>query len=166
MDFVTAQHRARKKSVWLVLWLVCCLILTVLSVIAVAYIPVSGVLWLDRRMRPDFSFWDGMRFFWISLIVGGCIAIVTLWKLAQIAERGGELIATQLGGRRVARDTDVPLEKRLLNVTEEMAIAAGMPAPAVFVLDSEVRLNAFAAGLSAGDSVVCVTRVYLRKRCW
>jgi Zn-dependent protease with chaperone function len=50
------------------------------------------------------------------------------------------------------------LERRLLNVVEEMAIASGIAMPRVFVLDNEPGMNAFAAGFSSKDAAVAVTR--------
>ncbi len=56
-----------------------------------------------------------------------------------------------------------PTERRLRNVIEEMALAAGIPAPRAYVLDSEEDINAFAAGTHAGDAVVAVTRGALQR---
>jgi Zn-dependent protease with chaperone function len=48
-------------------------------------------------------------------------------------------------------------------VVEEMAIASGVPVPAVYVMEEETAINAFAAGLTTGDAVVAVTRGTLDK---
>ena len=50
------------------------------------------------------------------------------------------------------------LEQRLLNVVDEMAIASGVPAPKVYLLDAEPGINAFAAGFTTQQAVVAVTR--------
>ena len=71
---------------------------------------------------------------------------------------GGHVVAESLGGRRVFPDTTDPVERRLLNVVEEMALASGVPVPPVFMLDDEAAINAFAAGYSPSDAVVAVTR--------
>ena len=55
-------------------------------------------------------------------------------------------------------DTRDPLERRLVNVVEEMSIASGVRVPAVYVMDGEVGINAFAAGYEVSDSIVAVTR--------
>ncbi|MCL2021585.1 MAG: M48 family metalloprotease [Betaproteobacteria bacterium] len=103
--------------------------------------------------------WDNMnRPFLVCLIVGGAIVAVSLYKIRQIARHGGTLIAKQLGGQAVARNTQDLVERRLLNAIDEMSIAAGVPAPVAFVLTGETRLNAFAAGLTTQDSVIGVTR--------
>jgi len=54
-------------------------------------------------------------------------------------------------------------ERKLLNVVEEMSIASGIPTPAVYLLDDEPSINAFAAGLTTSDAVVAVTRGTLDK---
>src|SRR5439155_1036777 len=58
--------------------------------------------------------------------------------------------------------TSDPNERKLLNVVEEMAIAAGIPVPQVYVMDNEEGINAFAAGHSTSDAVVSVTRGALK----
>jgi len=113
---------------------------------------------------PDFRWADAFRLWnhpWIlfgCLLVGCCIAATSLYKIGQISRQGGKLIAEQLGGCVIPRNTPDPTEKRLLNVIDEMSIAAGIPAPIAFVLSKEYSLNAFAAGLSTRDSVIAVTR--------
>jgi Zn-dependent protease with chaperone function len=63
-----------------------------------------------------------------------------------------------MGARRIAAGTGDPLERRLMNVVEEMAIASGVRVPGVYVLEGEAGINAFAAGYDVSDSIVAVTR--------
>ena len=60
--------------------------------------------------------------------------------------RGRTGVAERLGGRRIYPNTTDPVEQRVLNVVEEMAIASGIPAPEIYVLEAEQGINAFAAG--------------------
>ena len=53
-------------------------------------------------------------------------------------------------------------EKILIYKVEEMAIAAGLPTPKVYVQDSE-NINAFATGKKPEDSVICITSGALKK---
>jgi len=69
---------------------------------------------------------------------------------------GGTTVAEMLGGRLVPQGSTEPRERQLLNVVEEMAIAAGMPIPKVYLLN-EQSINAFAAGMSPADAVIGVT---------
>ena len=71
---------------------------------------------------------------------------------------GGSAVAEMVGGRAVDLKTTNLRERKLLNVVEEMSIASGIPMPAVYVLEDEPGLNAFAAGLTTSDAAVAVTR--------
>lgn len=56
-----------------------------------------------------------------------------------------------------------PYEIQLVgNITEEMAIAAGLPAPGYFIIDDDSP-NAFATGMDPRRGVICVTTGLLRK---
>lgn len=161
MDFFEAQARAKKRSGRLVALFA----LAVLGTIVAAY--VAG-LFLIRYMGEDYGrmvgdgLWHPRLFLGITggtLLVVGC---ASLFKWQQYSA-GGSAVAENLGGRRVdPRTTDLN-EKRLLNVVEEMAIASGTPVPAVYVMDDEPGINAFAAGLTTSDAVVAVTRGTLEK---
>jgi len=92
--------------------------------------------------------------------VGGTLFVVTLGSVYKVFDLwgGGRVVAEHLGGRRLNVDTSVPAERQLINVVEEMAIASGMAAPPVFLIESEDGINAFAAGYSLDDTVIGVTR--------
>ena len=69
----------------------------------------------------------------LALIAGG-----SMFKIAQLSS-GGTGVAERMGGRRVYPNTTDPVERRLLNVVEEMALASGMPVPPVYMLDRGAR---------------------------
>jgi Zn-dependent protease with chaperone function len=92
------------------------------------------------------------------IVVGGG----SLFKIAQL-RGGGRVVAEQLGGRLLNPDTTDPSERQLMNVVEEMAIAAGTTAPPVYLLDQEDGINAFAAGFTPGEAVIGVTRGAARR---
>lgn len=149
MDFFEAQAEARKLSHRLVLLFG----VAVVSMIVV----VSGVLGivLGIGVGPDAlhpGFFLAVAVFMLLLIGGGSLA-----RTAQL-RKGGSAVAELLGGRRVDPATTDADERRLLNVVEEMALASGVPVPAVFVLDQESGINAFAAGHTLHDAAVAVTR--------
>ncbi|MDE2924574.1 MAG: M48 family metallopeptidase [Acidobacteriota bacterium] len=87
------------------------------------------------------------------LVVGGG----SLYRVAQL-RGGGRVVAEELGGRLVDGSTSDPVERRLLNVVEEMAIASGTSTPPVYMMDAETGINAFAAGFAPQDAVIGVTR--------
>jgi Zn-dependent protease with chaperone function len=99
---------------------------------------------------------------WTSLVVIGTMLVASWHKGSQL-RAGGAVIARSLGGVPVtAQDSDLQ-RKRLLNVVEEMAIAARIRRPQVYVLPEERGINAFAAGHSPDEAAVAVTQGALDK---
>ena len=174
MDFFEAQERARKRTHRLV-WL---FVLAVLGTVLAGYIASWLVLnnvgayqgyTRDRSGRRVYREDPGPRPIFdpklFLLVTGGTLAVVggaSLYKWSQMRE-GGAAIAEMAGGRLVDLKTTDLRERRLLNVVEEMSIASGIPMPAVYVLEEEPGLNAFAAGLTTSDAAVTVTRGTLDK---
>lgn len=101
-------------------------------------------------------------FFYAALATLSIIGVGTLISIGKIGHNGAN-IALMLGGTPVAPDTTNLLERRLLNVVEEMAIASGISIPRVFILRGETGINAFAAGTQPNEAVVGVTRGTLEK---
>lgn len=92
-----------------------------------------------------------------SIATLGIIFLGSAYRTAQLSS-GGIKVAETLGGTLVtAQSTDL-LERRVVNVVEEIAIAAGLPAPPVYVMQNESGINAFAAGWSPDDAVIGVTK--------
>lgn len=155
MDFFSAQDQARRGSRWLIVWFA----VAVVGIVATVYLAVALALhaFTNDALTPR-SPWNPELFAAVLLGVGGLIAGGSLYKIAVLARQGGARIAEELGGRLVERATSHPLERRLVNIVEEMAIASGIPAPPVYVLDQEDNINAFAAGASSDAAIVAVTR--------
>jgi Zn-dependent protease with chaperone function len=102
----------------------------------------------------------GLLIFWtgcVLTVIGGS----SLYRTALLSG-GGAVVALGTGAERVHADTTDADRKRLLDVVEEMAIAAGLPVPQVYVLAGESGINAFAAGHAPGDAAITVTAGCLR----
>jgi Zn-dependent protease with chaperone function len=95
----------------------------------------------------------------------GTVAVIGIASLVRMGSlrSGGSAVALSLGGVQVAEDTSDPQLRRLRNVVEEIAIASAVPVPAIFVLEEEQAINAFAAGYSANDAAIAVTRGALER---
>ena len=175
MDFFEAQARAKKRTSRLLALFG----LAVAGTIAAAYFgAVFGLRAMDdyqprRRGEARYesyrgdgataaSLWQPRVFAWVSLGTLAVVGAASLYKWHEYSG-GGRVVAESLGGRHVDPHTTNLHERRLLNVVEEMAIASGTPIPAVYVLDEEPAINAFAAGLTSSDAVVAVTRGTLEK---
>lgn len=161
MDFFAAQDDARKSTKWLVLLFA----LAVISIIVLIYLAVVMLFSYSNtaQMAEPIHVWRPELFLEVAVAVSAVILLGSLYKSMALAAGGGAAVAESLGGRQVSRDTRDPLEQRLLNVVDEMAIASGVPVPKVYVLDHEHSINAFAAGSDIQSAVVAVTRGTLQE---
>ncbi len=153
-NFFERQSKARRSTKWLVVMFVVAVAGIVGAVAAVA----AGVALSsnDGSEPPDMG-----QLIAISLAAGGAtLALIVLGSLYKVAalSGGGTTVAEAVGGRRIHTNTSDPVEKRILNIVEEMALASGVPVPPVYLLADEKGINAFAAGFSPSDAVVAVTR--------
>lgn len=156
MDFFTEQDTARRNTRWLVLLF----LLAVATIIVSLYLVVIGMelYSVDKRGDAVVALWQPELFLIVATAVSSVIFISSAYKVLTLSSGGGAKVTEGLGGRLVTRSTGEQLERRLLNVVDEMAIASGIPVPKVYVLDDEEGINAFAAGTSTSDAVVAVTR--------
>lgn len=150
MNFFEHQEQARRVSARLTMLFMLYVALLVVLVNAVAR-------WLYLSVKGPAAAVPLSLYVTVSLIVLGVIAAGTLFKLLELRE-GGAAAARMVGGRLVDPSTGDRLERRLLNVVQEMALAAGLAVPRVYVLDREISINAFAAGYSPNEAVIAVTR--------
>ena len=158
MNFFEAQERARKNTVWFVLLFV----LAVAGLVFLTNMLLLGIFHFSRTSQLVYST-DGLQdlYSWqeFALVSAGvCLLIFggSLYKTMSLSG-GGSTVAEMLGGRHVPAATTDPQQRQLLNVVEEMAIAAGMPIPRVYLLE-DTAINAFAAGMSPANAVIGVTR--------
>ncbi len=155
-NFFEHQERARRNTRVLVFLMVLAVFGLALSI----YLLIMLVVTRDPAVvitRLD------------AQLLGSCLwttgVVVLLSSATRVASLrgGGAGIAEMLGGHLVSGNPRDGLEKRLLDVVEEMAIASGIPVPQVFVLEQEAGINAFAAGFTPADAVIAVTRGGLEK---
>jgi len=156
VDFFEHQEVARRTSrrlIVLFVLAVLCVVVAVNVVGAGVYFTVflpAGLPWGAAALPNGF-------FLTNTLVVLGLIAGGTAVEMSALAS-GGEAVARMVGARPVDPSTRDLLDRRLLNVVEEMAIASGVAVPRVFVMDDQSSINAFAAGHSINDAVIAVTR--------
>src|SRR5271169_6062479 len=115
MDFFASQQRAERHSRRIV-WLF------VPSVIVTAVCVSLPLL-----------YWNVQAFVICCAGTATVITLGTLYKL-EVFSTGGSAVAESVGARRVAPDTDDFRERRLLDIVDELAIAASTKVPPVYVL--------------------------------
>ena len=161
-NFFAAQDQARSNTKLLVLLftlaVITLLILTNLLVMVTLGVmePEQYQLLLSPQHPDWFSQLPWHMMGWVSLLVFAVIAVVVSIKRAELSQ-GGQVVAKALGGRLVDYQLADDKQQRLLNIVEEMAIAAGVPVPPVYLMN-ESSINAFAAGYSPADAVIGVTQ--------
>jgi len=132
----------------------------VLMIILAVYATVSAAtpfLGIENFTLTPYRFWDFERFAWVAGATLLTVITGSVYKIHELNKGGGAAVADMLGGSIIPANTDDLLERRLLNVVAEMAIASGTPVPPVYLLN-EHGINAFAAGFSSDDAIIGVTR--------
>ena len=156
MNFFEHQEIARRSTRRLIVLFAIAVVLIVIAVNAAAAAIYLGFLAPAGFARTTAALPIGF-YFVNTCIVLGLIGGGTLFKMNALAT-GGEAVANLVDAREVDMTTSDLLDRRLVNVVEEMAIASGTPVPRVYVMDNETAINAFAAGHSINDAVITVTR--------
>src|SRR5690606_23015146 len=154
LDFFARQERSRRTTLVLIALFagafLAVVAATTLLVAVVLRLYASGNPWLEGESFVD---WLGRFGGLLALVAAGtlaALAVASLYRAATLA-RGGGQVARLLGATEVTGEGTDPLERRLINVVEEMAIASGLPVPHLFVLEQEPAINTFAAGHTPSD---------------
>ncbi|MEC8473351.1 MAG: M48 family metallopeptidase [Planctomycetota bacterium] len=165
-SFYQRQADAKKNTSKLVILFVTAVIMIVGTLSAATWYvtetfitPRSGLVlgnpaWYSR---PSFEYSCYVGLGSAVLIFGG-----SFFKIFELRQGGGKLVAESLGGKRISPSSAKGDERKLMNIVEEMAIASGVPVPPVFLMNED-GINAFAAGYSPKDAVLGVTRGCISK---
>ena len=142
-DFWTAQDRARSRTKF---YLTLFIAMTLGAAICVEVVA--------RTLAPQ-NF--GGPFPIAGGIFAGTVFLISLVQYGKFKTYGGGYVAESMGGQRVDANSSDFQEQQLYNIVQEMAIASGMPMPAVYIIDAK-QINAFAAGLEQSNAAIAVTR--------
>jgi len=151
-------RRASRRLLWLFALAVALIVVAVNVACALALALIDPWMWRSAGSVAGFVaalpsyFFETNTAVVLLFIVGG--ALLEGVRLRD----GGAAVADMLGARAVPADPGDAAQRRLRNVAQEMAIAAGAPIPALYVLDDESAINACAAGHDGRDAAVIVTR--------
>lgn len=131
--------RKNKRESMLLMWALVLLTVVGGAAITAAAVGYSGAS-ADDLLRAGVT----------GGVVAGVVAVVAcLWSW-----RGGASAILAMAGARPMQKAEDP---ELFNVVEELSIAAGVPMPRVFRIDSDA-LNAFATGRDPAHAAVAITR--------
>jgi len=156
VDFFKEQDIARRNSRLLtVLFIVAVICLIVLTNVIVAGALLAQGFETSAQSHPSRLNWQ--MFLGIGAVITTVIGVVVLINWLRFAQ-GGRSVAEALGGRPANPATDNGYERRAQNIVQEIALAANMPVPPLFILAEERGINAFAAGITPADAVIAITQ--------
>lgn len=156
MNFFEHQDRARAATRKLVLLFICAVaaLIIITTLLVVVVLSLSDEAAGGPTLSPALLASDvGLA---VAALVIAVVLLATWYRVAQL-RGGGRVVAESLGGRLLNTGTRDADERKVLNLVEEMAIAAGIPVPQVYLLE-DPAINAFAAGFHSRDAVIGVTR--------
>lgn len=156
MNFFEHQEQARGTTRKLVL-LFGAAIATLVLITTILIVTVLGMV-EQGEGAPVFNreVLTSDIFLGVAAVVLCIVGFGTWFRMLQL-RGGGRVVAEGLGGRLLNVQTRDADERKVLNVVEEMAIAAGLPVPSVYLLE-DPAINAFAAGFEQRDAVIGITR--------
>ncbi len=159
-NFFDHQDRARRQSGRLIVLFSLALLGILSSTYLVSLFVVNAyglILRNPHTPAVETTLWHPLLFTFNLLIVLAVTGLAALHRLRSL-RGGGAAVAEMLGARQIGPGTQDGGERQLIHVVEEMALAAGIPVPPVYLLEEESAINAFAAGYSPNDAVVTVTQ--------
>ncbi len=136
-DLIAANKR---NSIWLVA-------IFVLFTVAVAVLLSLAIVAVVDPTRLETANWSE------AVLIGGIAAVLSLLFSIVGFYAGDSLVLGVSHAQAIGHDDD-PV---LFNVVEEMAIAAGVPVPRIYVIDDSAP-NAFATGRDPEHASLAVTR--------
>ncbi len=147
MDFWKAQAQARRTTRFYIALFI------LLTFIASCFAELGARGFASEEYAEE----NGTPFPMVGVIFALVTFGVAIFQYSRFKQQGGSYVAESVGGRLVNPNTTDFKERQLLNIVQEMAMAASVPVPPTYIIDSE-QINAFAAGLKKEDAAVAVTR--------
>lgn len=102
---------------------------------------------------------SAIGYLWGNIYIGFILAFVFAIIYSLIVFNSGDKIILRMTGVREAKREEYP---HLVNSVEGLSIAAGIPTPKIYVLDSQA-LNAFATGKDPKNASITATTGLLKK---
>lgn len=142
MDFWEAQRHARLMTT---------IYLTIFVVLTVGLAIVAE---LSMRFFAHDSY--NTNYPLVGMIFAAVTFAVAFYEYSMYQSFGGSYVAESVGGRFVDPRSTNPKDRLILNVVQEMSLAAALPTPPIYILPVQA-INAFAAGLTPTNAAIAIT---------
>jgi len=129
----------KRKSAWLVAGF------GLFNLVVAGVLALAIVLYIDPDLADQVSWSTG-------ILVGAGAALVSFFLMYLAYVAGDQLILATNGAKPMERSAD----PQLFNVVEEIAIAAGIPMPQIYLIQDDAP-NAFATGRDPAHASVAIT---------
>ncbi len=141
--FWEAQRRAQTRTLQ---YMILFVVLTLLA----AFVAEMAMRTFAADSYGDSGFpYVGTAFLAVTFLVAG-------FNYLRYLDSGGRVVAESMGGTLINPATSNSRERQLLNIIEELALAASLPIPPVYIIPAQ-EINAFAAGTSPENAAIGVT---------
>lgn len=148
MNFWEAQRQARSKTG---LYVALFIALTLLCAVAVEW---AMRYFAQGSYQPQ------------APVVGAIFCAVTfavaLFQYSMYTSFGGSYVAESVGAQPLTPNSSDPKERQLQHIVEEIALAAALPVPAIYIIPAR-QINAFAAGTTKENAAIAITEGSLMK---
>ncbi len=135
------------------LWLRFALILGALCAITLMACAVAYKLAAPYTMGFPPHFFQAIAAAMLGSVIG-----TSLLEWRRLSQGGSQRMAPWLGGTDLTEDPDDVLQRRLLNLTDELADAQGIVVQGAYVLPHETSVNLFVMCGHRRDLAVCATQ--------
>lgn len=147
MNFWEAQKRARSRSrIYIFVFILLTLFVAFLVEIAI------------RALVVDYTAPFPLFGIGFAVVTIG----VACYEYSNYLIGGGRYVVSLMDGYQILPGTKSLEEKALLNIVEEVAIAASLPVPEIYIIEGN-EINAFTAGTKPDNTVIAITRGAMNK---
>lgn len=161
MNFFERQANMRKETYYIASLFVLVMVVTA-AIFGFSIAFIYQLLIAEKSSHDLISALLTRGFFHRFLMTTSVITLIMLllswWYASIIRSQGGIGVARGLSAKEITKKNNDFYSKRVSNVVEEMAIASGIPVPRIYVLYKENGINALAAGYTAADAVIIITK--------
>lgn len=129
-----------------------CLLTVLITIGIINTIVGLAVFYFDQSQA---IYWHFLSPYLIALVVS--IMLVSVIYDFYIFRTGGYSLAKQLGARKLSLIESVPEESMALKITEQLADTFLIDTPALYVMPTEVGINALTAGFHPRSTAIILT---------